>query len=226
MSTSCLFLKASSDACATEIDAIAVTVKAAANDATMEIVEWGDYEKFKAQVDGKKFNLIYLGAHADGDGFGDENNMFPWQLLASAVCISDCLEAGGVLFMGCCRGGMKTIAVKIFSECGKIDHIVGPTQVTKGGDLVPAFAAFIRGLKNGATPQAAAALAGSAINASFACHERIEFEIEIDIARRVLVLEYQLGDILTNQSEILHKLDILLGPEAKPSEPEPPPKAA
>ena len=96
MSSACLFLKASSDACASEIGAIEANLKAVDNRMFMEVVEWKSHADFKTHVEGKKFTIIYLGAHADANGFGELNDDFvPWELFANAVCWTDCIIPGG-----------------------------------------------------------------------------------------------------------------------------------
>src|SRR5882724_1790156 len=184
MSKTCLFLKAAAAACADEEAVIRHYLKGL--QVEMEAIEWVSVEDFVNRVFGKKFEIIYLGAHADGSGFGESNGtLHPWESLAAGICNSDCIVPEGTLFLGCCRGGMKMVALKILMQCAKIDYIVGPNWKSKGVDLVAAFVAFTRSRRRaGDEPAKAAACASEAAGQIFTCYERQELEAELELRRR------------------------------------------
>jgi len=185
MNKTCLFLKAAAAACAEEEGVIRAHLKGMHVD--MEAIQWISAEDFPNRVVGKKFEIIYLGAHADGSGFGESNGIFyPWEKLAAAICASDCMIPEGTLFLGCCRGGMKTVALKILMQCARIDYIMGPNWKSKGGDLANAFATFTRSrLIDGDEPAKAAVRATEAAGQMFTCYDRQELEGELELLRRL-----------------------------------------
>jgi len=187
VNTACLILKASEDACGSEIAALEANLKATDSKVVIRQIDWVSQDDFIAKVGDNKFKIIYVGAHADGKGFGDNNKgvWHDWQTLALSICISDCMVPEGVLFMGCCRGGMKTIALQIFKVCNRIDYIVGPNQKAKGGDLVAAFTAFVRDLKNGAAPIEATERATGATGDQYTCHDRQELDVELTLSEQL-----------------------------------------
>jgi hypothetical protein len=200
MSKTCLFLKAAAAACADEEGAIRAYLKGLKVDT--EFIEWVSVEDFVNRVCGKKFEIIYLGAHADASGFGERNGtLHPWETLAAGICNSDCIIPEGTLFLGCCRGGMKTVALKILMRCAKIDYIVGPNWKSKGIDLVAAFVAFTRSRRSaGDEPGKAAACATAAAGQIFTCYERQDLEEELDLRRR-------LEQMARTQDEIIRFLE-------------------
>jgi hypothetical protein len=169
-----------------------------------EVIEWISFEDFANRVSGKKFEIIYLGAHANGFGFGESNGILhPWETLAAVICGSDCMIPEGTLFLGCCRGGMKTVALKILMQCAKIDYIMGPNWNSKGGDLATAFVAFTRSrLIDGDEPAKAAARATEAAGQIFTCYDRQALEAEVELLTR-------LQDIAWNQESIIAIVDEL-----------------
>jgi hypothetical protein len=195
MNTACLIVKASKDACATEVDAVVANLRATDSKIVIREVDWSGQDRFVREVGDEKFKIIYLGAHADGTGFGesDHNPWSTWDDLALSICISDCMIPGGILFMGCCRGGMKSIALQIFKVCNRIDYIVGTPQNTKSGDLVPAFNAFARELKSG-NPISAAIRATGAVNCHFICHDRQELQVELNLTQQLDRIEERVLD--------------------------------
>lgn len=209
MSNNCLFLKASASACADEEGSIRANLKGM--DVDVEIVEWISANDFVQQVNGKKFGIIYLGAHADGWGFGEQGLQSQgWEVLGTAICESDCMLPEGTLFLGCCRGGMKTVALKILQQCDKIDYIFGPNWNTKGGDLVTAFTTYTRNrLTNGEEPSIAASRASEAAGQKFTCYDRQELEAEIEFLRKFQGLEFTQQFILEQQVNLIRSMQLL-----------------
>src|ERR1051325_7913058 len=145
MAGNCLFVKASSTACGGEVQIIRDTLDNLHID--LQEIEWISEKDFLGQTsNGRKYSLIYLGAHADHLGFGEKeaHALHSWEQLARAICQSDCMVPEATLFLGCCRGGMKTVALKIMKMCDKIDYICGPNWNVTGNDLTAAFQAFVQ----------------------------------------------------------------------------------
>lgn len=185
MNKTCLFLKAAAAACADEEAVITAHLKGIG--VKTEVVEWLSPQDFEIQVTGKKFGIIYLGAHANAWGFGEnDQTLHPWETLGTVICTSDCMVPEGTLFLGCCRGGMKTVALKILMQCDKIDYIMGPNWNSKGGDLAAAFVAFTRSrLIDGEEPAKAAARATEAAGQMFTCYDRQKLEAEVELLRKL-----------------------------------------
>jgi len=193
---------ASSSACAGERDLVREVLKGLGIGLT--IVEWLSPEDFKPQVAGKKYDFIYLGAHADGYGFGENaSSLHPWESLALAICETDCIQQGGTLFMGCCRGGMKTVAIKIMMQCGKIDQICGPFWTLKGNDITKAFHIFVEALvRQKEDPVTAADRASQASNCKFLCYERLDLAGELATLARMDSMEWTLSTLLGEQYKL------------------------
>ncbi len=105
--------------------------------------------------------------------------------------------------MGCCRGGMKTVAIKIMMQCGKIDQICGPFWTLKGNDITKAFHIFVEALvRQKQDPVTAADRASQASNCKFLLYERLDLAGELEVLFRMDYMEYSLGTILTEQSKM------------------------
>jgi hypothetical protein len=199
----CLMIIASSSACAGERDLVREVLRGLGIGLT--VVEWCSADDFKQQVTGKKYNFIYLGAHADSYGFGEnsDSGLHPWEVLALAICESDCIQPGGTLFMGCCRGGMKTVAIKIMQQCTKIDQICGPFWTLKGNDITKAFHIFVETLvREKKDPVTAADRASQASNCKFLCYERLDLAGELETLDRLQSMEGSIDSVRAGQAAL------------------------
>jgi hypothetical protein len=176
-----LFVKASSDICSAEV----AHLKTIADMFLMEsqIVEFESTDKFEATLrGGTPFDYIYLGAHSSPEGFGEQNRskFFTWWDFGVSLCASSCLTSGSILMLGCCRGGLKMVALTLFQACASIDYVVGPRWTVTGQDITTGFHVFIyNALIRREQPGNAANRASAATGYDFFCHDRVEIENEL-----------------------------------------------
>ena len=199
----CLMIIATSSACAGEETLIRTVLGNLGIGLT--VVEWVSADDFKTQVTQKKYDFIYLGAHADSFGFGQNAStaLHPWAELALAICETDCIKPGGTLFLGCCRGGMKTVAIKIMTQCQKIDQICGPFWTLAGNDITKAFHIFVEALvRQKEDPVTAADRASQASNCKFLCYERLDLAGDLAMLDRLGSLEWALQGLEVGQSQL------------------------
>lgn len=178
----------------------------------LKIVEWDSAEDFKQQMGESKYDFIYLGAHADSYGFGQGAgvDLHSWESLAVAICETDCIKPGGTLFLGCCRGGMKTVAIKIMQQCNKIDQICGPFWSLTGNQITEAFHVFVKTLVGEAKdPVTAADRASQASNCKFLCYERLDLAGELETLSRLQSLEWTLDDVNRGQNTLMNDVKAL-----------------
>ena len=170
-----------------------------------------------------KYDFIYLGAHADGIGFGESDGaaIHPWEHLGNAICVTDCIRPNGTLFLGCCRGGMKTVALKLLKTCDRIDYICGPHWKVTGNDLTSAFQAFVQSrIKKREEPCKAAERATEACGFRFSCYDRQELQSEIETLRQIQNMEWRLNSIESWQEYISGQLERIAKSVEKPRPPE------
>jgi hypothetical protein len=178
----------------------------------LKIVEWVSAHDFEQQMGVAKYDFIYLGAHADSYGFGQGAGveLQSWETLALAICETDCIKPGGTLFLGCCRGGMKTVAIKIMQQCGKIDQICGPFWSLTGNQITEAFHVFVKTLVGEAKdPVTAADRASQASNCKFLCYERLDLAGELETLSRLQSLEWSLACVSSGQSSLTKEVKSL-----------------
>jgi hypothetical protein len=193
----CLFVTASSSACAGEVK----VVKDFLHNMGIKLheVEWLSLDDFQNQMSPEqKYDFVYLGAHADGTGFGEKDGatLHAWSDLANAICFTDCILPGGTLFLACCRGGMKTVALKILTTCQKIDYICGPHWKVTGNDLTAAFQAFVHSrVGKNEEPCKAADRATEACGFKFSCYDRQELQAEIETLGKIYQIEYHVESL-------------------------------
>ena len=145
-----LIIKASTDVCAAELDQLQAiagmlniehdSVEIADYPALYEEIEYN--EKFK---DGQKFDFVYLAAHANTEVFGESDGSVAigWGELATFFCAHERLNPGAILLLGCCRGGLKKVALQLFSVCEQIDYVCGPRWTVTPADITAGFHCFI-----------------------------------------------------------------------------------
>lgn len=190
--------------------------------------EWQSIEHFQYtfQQDAG-YDLLYLSSHADDTGFGENPWDNPWDEFATAVCVSDCMLPEATLFLACCRGGMKTVALNLLSVCNKIDYIVGPEWKAKGADISNAFRAYCECCytrKDGTKepPCCIEKELTKAAGQTFACYDRVALECDLEIFRRLRSIDeqvysnFRLLDAIKQQNEkIMEALGIFKVGEGK-----------
>jgi hypothetical protein len=178
----CLFVTASPSAGAEDVKVVKDCLKLFG--VTFHELVWRSQAAFVRQMaGGQKFDFIYLGARADADGFGEQDGaaLHCWECLGDAIRRTDCLRPGGTLFLGCCGGGMKTVALKILHSCDKIESICGPLWELPERDLTAAFRAFLQSRVNTHEESCTAAeRATEASGSRFCCYEREELAVELE----------------------------------------------
>jgi hypothetical protein len=222
----CLIVIATSDACSNELGAIRQALKTHQVEATE--IEWISQDDFIAQIgqpSTEKYNLVYLAAHAGMHGFGGAESSLAhsWENLANAICLTTCMLPGATLFLGCCRGGMKTVALGILLNCDQIDYICGPAWNTKGTKLIQAFNSFAA-CKFGENlePSAIKDRVSSAAGQQFNCFDRQELESEVAMLRQVRYIEWGLQQLKELQVDLSAQISSLHADVVKllPKEPE------
>jgi len=182
--------------------------------ATKEI-EWVSKDDFYSQIpfnSSEKYNLVYLAAHADMNGFGESEgfSLHKWDDLANAICGTSCMLPGATLFLGCCRGGMKTVALNILKGCDQIDYICGPIWNTKGTKLIHAFNSFVEcKFAENLEPTAIRERMTSASGQHFSCFDRQELESEVATLRQIGNIQWQLEKLSETQSLLLDAINKL-----------------
>lgn len=173
-----LILKASRDVCSAEIEHIKTIADMFEMD--HEIVELNNPSTFETTMTGQgKYDYIYLGAHADTDGFGeaDRSVTMEWESFAEALCKSQCLNSESILLLGCCRGGLRRVAMSLFLSCAQIDYVCGPRWTVTGLDITAGFHVFIYNMEiRHEQPSCASDRASKATGYDFFCYDRVEVE--------------------------------------------------
>lgn len=177
-----LIIKAASDVCASEIDHLkAISEMFDIEHCTMQLTDMASFES-KLCSGSHKYDYIYLAAHANTNYFGEADGsvMIPWDELAIAFCTAGCLEAGAILLLGCCRGGLKNVALQLFFSCDQIDYVCGPRWTVTGADISAGFHIFIYNMEiRREQPSTAVGRASNGTGYDFFCHDRVEMQNEI-----------------------------------------------
>lgn len=173
-----LLVRASKDVCAAEI----CHIQSICDMFGIEhvVVDLHVLDDFTTKVrDLGTFDFLYLGAHADTDGFGEADGsiFFEWDSFSAELCAADCLRYGSVLLLGCCRGGLRTVALTLFTSCGKIDYVTGPRWTVSPQEITTGFHVFLYNMVcRREQPSTAAARASAATGYDFYYYDRVEAE--------------------------------------------------
>lgn len=177
-----LLVKASNDVCSTEVSHIEKICDMFG--INHEVIELESLETFLEQAQALgKFDYLYLGAHADQHSFGEANGSpsYSWNDFAITLCSADCLNPESVLLLGCCRGGLKMVAMSMFLACGKIDYVAGPRWTVTPQDITTAFHVLLYNLAiRREQPSTAANRASLATGYDFYYYDRVEIEDSVN----------------------------------------------
>ena len=202
----CLIIKATSSACNNELDSIRIALKT--HRVETRDIEWLSQNDFLAQMgepSKEKYDLVYLAAHADMYGFGESGgfSLHTWDELANAICMSSCMLPGATLFLGCCRGGMKTVALAILRGCDQINYICGPVWTTKGTKLIQAFNSFAEcKFAENVEPDVIKQRMSNAAGQQFSCYDRQELESEVAMLRQIRTMQREVEAVRLFQETI------------------------
>jgi hypothetical protein len=190
-----LLVKASDDVCADEIEHIENVCQMFGIEHNS--IELTQLDGFQNQVaDLGKFDFLYVGAHADTFGFGEAtgNRFFGWAEFGIVLCSANCLCPEAILLLGCCRGGLKMVAMKLFRACPKIDYISGPRWTVTAQDITTAFHVFLYNIEiRREQPSTASMRASQATGYDFYYYDRVEIEDTVSSRVAEALLEQDLG---------------------------------
>lgn len=128
-----------------------------------------------------KFDFIYLAAHGDHTAFSEKGGpKVRWADFGSALCSTSLMKRNSSLFLGCCAGGLKKIALILFHNCPSIASVCGPKGQTKVHDVTMALHTFLYNLiVRGEERDCAAMRASQATGYSFPHYDRFDHESEL-----------------------------------------------
>lgn len=178
MTKQLLIVKASSDICAAEVEHIrSIATMFDMKNCTVDITSIDDFRKKICPR--RKYDYIYLAAHANTASFGTSDGIINigWIDFAGVLCETDCLNRECILLLGCCRGGLKGVSELLFMSCDKIDYVCGPRWLANKHDITTGFHVFIYNMEiRNEQPSHAAKRASDATGYDFFCYDRVEFD--------------------------------------------------
>lgn len=144
-----------------------------------------DLESFKTFCAySKKFDFLYIAAHGDHRCFGENQplNTFRWADFGLCLCETQIMNSGSVLFLGCCHGGLKKVALILFCNCPTIVSVCGPRWKVSVHEVAVAIHTFLYNLLiSQEEPLIAADRTSAAIGFSFPLYDRYDLEADIRI---------------------------------------------
>jgi hypothetical protein len=178
MSQRMLLVKASIDVCGTEIEHLEkICEMFGIQHQTVDMTGATPFDQLVAGLG--EFNFLYLGAHADPYSFGeaDGSRSNDWETFGSTLCSSQCLAPEAILLLGCCRGGLKGVAMRLFMACPKIDYVTGPGWTVTPEDITTGFHVFLYNMViRKEQPSTSSKRASSATGYDFYYYDRVEIE--------------------------------------------------
>ena len=182
-----LILRATSDACDVEVEQIqSIAQMLGMERPTVADIKTRDDLK-KAISSGESYDYLYIAAHGDGEGFGDNNGFsLSWWDFSFDLCQTDVLGQNCVLLLACCRGGLKYVAYDIFAGCDRIEYVFGPRWTVNASDITAGFHTFIYNMEEKRLqPDQAAERASKGTGFDFLCFDRVEVEQTDEYLNRI-----------------------------------------
>ena len=181
-----LILRATSDACDVEVSHIQ-TIAQMHQMEKPKVADISSRDELKEAIsDGNSYDYIYIAAHGDCDGFGDNEGFdMSWEDFAFDLCTTDVLAQNCVLLLACCRGGFKYVAFDMFAGCDKIEYVFGPRWTLRAEDITAGFHTFIYNMESRRLqPNQAAERASNGTGYDFLCYDRVEVEQTAEFIER------------------------------------------
>lgn len=194
-----LIIQATSDDCCAEVNQLKSICGMFGMESQFIKLEdtWDIYKKLMDLGESQeRIDYIYLAAHANTQFFGESNSekiKIPWEELGYAICDGRFLNQGSILMLGCCRGGLKEVAIRLFCACSEVDYVCGPRWTVRPADITVGFHVFMYNmLVRTEQPSTSVKRASKATNYEFFCHDRVELQDEI--LKRAEEIELCKGD--------------------------------
>ncbi|WP_208746828.1 hypothetical protein [Aquimarina algiphila] len=141
---------------------------------------------------GIKYDLLYLSAHGNEDGFTNEvvDYTSTWRDFGEHIYNSFCLAEENILLLSCCRGGLNKVAYEMFYICDQIEYICGPRISLDSSQMLIGFNIFLFNKEyQGIDPVVATEKILNATDIRFKCFDRIETVTETGYQLHVQMIE-------------------------------------
>ena len=144
------------------------------------LYDYVNLDDFKAFATSEgSFDFLYLGAHGSHGCFGERCPPHTrWAGFGLAICESAILREGTVVFLGCCHGGLKRVALILFCNCPQIVTVCGPRWKVDQFDVALGLHTFLNNiLIKMEEPDCAAARTQEATGRSFPIYNRFDLSL-------------------------------------------------
>lgn len=138
---------------------------------------------FKKQTD--PIDILYISAHGKKDGIELEDkarknsSFIDWDSLSSLICEAEGLGEETNIFLACCNGGFRRVALKFMSYCQSVDFVAGlPCELYSRREAL-AFHTFLDHINRGSDSSRIESAVTNAIDQQFKVYLRYEMDVEI-----------------------------------------------
>ncbi|MEC3964549.1 hypothetical protein [Flagellimonas halotolerans] len=166
---------------------------------------------------GEKFDIIYLSAHGDENGFANEAGDYEcsWKNFGELLYNSSCLDEDNILLLSCCQGGLNKVAYDMFYICPEIGYLCGPRLSLNSGEMLAGFSVFLFNCAYlGLDPTVSAEKVLKATDMRFKCFDRLDTITETAFLVHTEVLEIIPVDL--NQDGVKEGIIVNQKPRVKP----------
>lgn len=152
-----------------------------------EVYPFESFEKLKEHLcSGRKsddlIDIIFVGAHSNMAMLSNDSSgshTLTWKDFADHLCGCDGLTDSTKIYLGCCSGGFKRIALTMMARCPKIYKIAGVPCVLDAQQATLAFHGLLYGLNVEADDQQIQRMVTPSVGVSFNIHSRLEMVGEL-----------------------------------------------
>lgn len=119
-----------------------------------------------------------------------------WADLALDICTSPGLTEESVVYLGCCKGGLKRGALIMMAHCNTIHHVCGSECNVNEQDVNLAFATFASHHGKGTESKRIESIVSMTIDKGFSIFSRYNMDVEIAAVRdRIWNPEHPMGSL-------------------------------
>jgi len=158
---------------------------AACNNIDTEPYTYKSASEFKADLNRshQPFDYLYIGAHGNPQGIAAGRDFIRWADFALDLCGNQGLNEKCVVYLGCCKGGLKVVAQILMTLCDGIHHVVGAGCDIDEQEANIAFHTFSFAHCRGALSTRIEESISLAINQNFSIFNRSDMLAEITAFR-------------------------------------------
>lgn len=153
-----------------------------------------DIENYERPID-----ILYIAAHGDEKGIefqdhgGGTVGDIDWETLADTICLAGGLEEKSTIYLACCRGGYKNMALTLFGVCDTVCTVAGVACDLDLPTEALIFHTFLDNYRKNSDAKKTEQAIRVGCDHEFNIYKRVDHELDITLYKKY-VLQYEIPE--------------------------------